>query len=610
MKKLFSLLLAVLMLSACLVGCVQSGNTPGNNSETTPGGDPGTTPGEPAGGVAQELTVCTGPDPETIDPALNSSVDGAIMLSNAFSGLYQWHTNEDGTQTIIADCAQEVVEPTQLDDGTYQYVITLKEGLKWSDGTELKASDFTYSWNRAVDPNTLSDYQYIFDVIAGYSDTTPELAIAADDAARTITIVTSALCPYFNQLMAFPTYFPVRKDIVEANPDDWTFSADTYVSNGAFKMAEWTVGDKIVFVRNENYWNAANVKLDKLTFALSSDDDAIFANFENGTYQYTTTVPISQIPVLKNDPNRMNVDFFIGDYSGTYFLQFNVEQSFKPGIGNVSDDPAAWTDWTPAQNAEVRHALGLLIDRNYIVDSITQGGQLPAYGFVPAGMDDGTGTEFRAKAEKWWSVDPADKEANIAEALDILKKYYTFDEATGTFTDFPVFEYSVNPTSGNLAMCAAIQDMWDDYGITVSVDQRDWAVIQTALSNGDFTMSRLGWIADYIDPITFLEIYVAASGNNHPRLGKDGAIGSAAVYGNGSQTWNEAYEQLIATIKTSSDIQARADAMYQAEKALMDTYAVIPIYYYTNPYLAKTNVKDFLYSPLGFVYFRTAYIEG
>ena len=120
MKKLFSLLLAVLMLSACLVGCVQSGNTPGNNSETTPGGDPGPTPGEPAGGVAQELTVCTGPDPETIDPALNSSVDGAIMLSNAFSGLYQWHTNEDGTQTIIADCAQEVVEPTQLDDGTYQ----------------------------------------------------------------------------------------------------------------------------------------------------------------------------------------------------------------------------------------------------------------------------------------------------------------------------------------------------------------------------------------------------------------------------------------------------------------------------------------------------------
>jgi len=337
---------------------------------------------------------------------------------------------------------------------------------------------------------------------------------------------------------------------------------------------------------------------------------AYFANFENGTYQYTTTVPISQIPVLKNDPNRMNVDFFIGDYSGTYFLQFNVEQSFKPGIGNVSDDPAAWTDWTPAQNAEVRHALGLLIDRNYIVDSITQGGQLPAYGFVPAGMDDGTGTEFRAKAEKWWSVDPADKEANIAEALDILKKYYTFDEATGTFTDFPVFEYSVNPTSGNLAMCPAIQDMWDDYGITVSVDQRDWAVIQTALSNGDFTMSRLGWIADYIDPITFLEIYVAASGNNHPRLGKDGAVGSAAGYGNGSQTWNEAYEQLITTIKTSSDMQARADAMYQAEKALMDTYAVIPIYYYTNPYLAKTNVKDFLYSPLGFVYFRTAYIEG
>ncbi len=586
MKKLFAVLLAALMLTGCLAGC-----STGSGSN-----------------VPQELTVCTGPDPQTIDPALNSSVDGAIMISNAFSCLYQWHDNDDGSQSIIADCAEEVVEPTVLEDGKCQYVVTLKEGLKWSDGQELKASDFVYAWNRAVDPATLADYQYIFDVIDGYDDTAPALNIAADDAARTITIVTKALCPYFNQLLAFPTYMPVRKDIVEADPEGWTFSPDTYVTNGAFKMQEWTVGDKIVFVRNDNYWDAKNVKLDKLTFALSDDDDAIFANYENGTYQYTTTVPVSQIPVLKNDSNRMNVDFFLGDYSGTYFLEFNVEVSFKPGLTSASSDPEAWVDWTPQQNAEVRHALALMIDRNYIVNEITQGGQKPAAGFVPEGMDDGTGKIFRENAEPWWSVDPADYEANVAEALEILKKYYTFDEATSTFTNFPAFEYSVNPTSGNLAMCAAIKDMWDDYGINPDVDQRTWSVIQTALTDGDFTMSRLGWIADYIDPITFLEIFVAASGNNHPRLGKDGMVGSAAVYGDGTQTWADAYESLITQIKASGDLEERANLMYQAEAVLRDTYAVCPIYHYTNPYLCKTNVKDYLYSPLGFIYFRNAYI--
>lgn len=586
MKKLFAVLLAALMLAGCLAGC-----STGSGSN-----------------VPQELTVCTGPDPQTIDPALNSSVDGAIMISNAFSCLYQWHDNDDGSQSIIADCAEEVVEPTVLEDGKCQYVITLKEGLKWSDGQELKASDFVYAWNRAVDPATLADYQYIFDVIDGYDDTAPALNIAADDAARTVTIVTKALCPYFNQLLAFPTYMPVRQDIVEADPEGWTFNPDTYVTNGAFKMQEWTVGDKIVFVRNENYWDAKNVKLDKLTFALSDDDDAIFANYENGTYQYTTTVPVSQIPVLKNDTNRMNVDFFLGDYSGTYFLEFNVEVSFKPGLTSASSDAEAWTDWTPQQNAEVRHALALLIDRNYIVDEITQGGQKPAAGFVPEGMDDGTGKIFRENAEPWWSVDPADYDANVAEALEILKKYYTFDEATGTFTNFPAFEYSVNPTSGNLAMCAAIKDMWDDYGINPDVDQRTWSVIQTALTDGDFTMSRLGWIADYIDPITFLEIFVAASGNNHPRLGKDGTIGSAAIYGDGTKTWADAYEALITKIKSSGDLEERANLMYQAEAVLRDTYTVCPIYHYTNPYLCKTNVKDYLYSPLGFIYFRNAYI--
>ena len=470
-------------------------------------------------GAAQDLTVCVGPDPETLDPAKNSSVDGAIILTNCYAGLYGY-AEEDGNLVIVPECAEEIVAPTELEGGKFQYVVTLKEGLKWSDGEELKASDFAYSWQRAAEPATAADYCYMFDVIDGFSyEDDCKLNVVADDEARTITIVTGAYCSYFDQLLAFPTYYPVRKDIVEGN-DAWATDVATYICNGPFSMKSWTVGSQIVFEKNANYWDADSVKLDTLTYFLSDDDDAIFANYTNGSIQYTTTVPVSQIPVLKADDTRMDVDFFIGDYIGTYYLELNVDWSFKPGLTTASNAEEAWEDWTPAQNAEVRHALGLLIDRNYIVEQVTAAGQLPAYGFVPAGMDDGTGTEFRSEAESWWSVDAADYEANCAEAVEILKKYYDYDEATGKFTNFPTFEYSANPTSGNLAICAAIQDMWDDYGIGVNVDQRTWAVIQTALTEGDFTLSRLGWIADYNDPVNFLEIVLSGSGNNHPRLGK------------------------------------------------------------------------------------------
>ena len=593
MKKTLTLLVAVVMTATALCGLVAC------NGKTSK--------------ADQNLTICVGSDPDTMDPALNSAVDGSIYLTNLFSGLYGYDKNLN----IVADCAKEVVKPTALtgaDEGKYQYVITLKDGLKWSDGTAMKASDFTYAWQRAADPATAADYQYIFDVIDGYAeDDTCDLNVTADDAAGTVTIVTAAYCSYFDQLLAFPTYFPVKQDLVKSNAN-WATSADTYVSNGAFKMKSWTVGKEIVFEKNENYWDAKNVKLDTITAFLSDDDDAIFANYTNGTIHYTTNVPVAQIPVLKADATRMNKDFFIGDYIGTYYLELNVEYSFKPGLAAADSSAAAWEGWDAAKNAEVRKALALLIDRNYIVKEVTAGGQLPAYGFIPAGMSDGNGHEFRKEADEWWSVEEAEYANNCAQAVEILKKYYNYDEATKKFTNFPKFEYSANPTSGNLAICAAIKDMWDDYGIEVNVDQRTWATIQKALTAGDFTLSRLGWIADYNDPVNFLEIYVAASGNNHPRLGKaaskDGAVsmGTQSVYGaTGDKSWTE-YDALIANIKTEADNAARANLMYEAEEWIRDTYTILPLYYYTNPYLSNPDLKDYIYSPLGWVSYKYAYM--
>ena len=574
MKRIFALVLALLMVTLALASC-----------------------GKEEKKEIKDITVCVGPDPETLDPALNSSVDGAIVLTNAFAGLYGYEADANGKPVIVAECAKEIVKPTALEGGKYQYVITLKDGLKWSDGTELKASDFAYSWQRAASPATAADYCYMFDVIDGFSyEDDCNLNVVADDAAKTITIVTGAFCSYFDQLLAFPTYYPVRKDIVEAGPDTWATKPETYICNGPFRMKSWTVGSDIVFEKNPNYWDADSVKLNTVKYFLSDDDDAIFANYTNGTIQYTTTVPVAQIPVLKADANRMNKDFFIGDYIGTYYLEFNVERSLAP----------EGKTFTEKEDADIRYAFSLLIDRNYIVENITAAGQTPAYGFVPAGMGDGNGKIFRNEAEKWWSVDKADLESNRAAAVEILKKYYTYDEATGKFTDIPKFEYSINPTSGNTAIAEAIQNQWSAYGIEVSIDTRTWSVIQTALTEGDFTMCRLGWIADYDDPVNFLEILLSGSGNNHPHLGKEGAKGSAAVYGpDGDKTW-AGYDELIGKIKTEADPEKRAALMYEAEEWVRDTYTILPLYYYTNPYLANTGLKNYLYSNLGWVSFKKA----
>ncbi|MGD9560358.1 MAG: ABC transporter substrate-binding protein [Oscillospiraceae bacterium] len=266
------------------------------------------------GGGKGDIMVCFSSDPETVDPALNSTVDGSTLIHNAFAGIYGWDKDSAGNPIVVPECAEALVEPTELPDGKFEYVFQLRDGLKWSDGEAMKASDFTYAWNRAVDPKTLADYQAIFGVIDGYDDVNPNLNISADDEANTVTVVTTAYCAYFDELMAFPTFFPVRQDIVEANPDGWATDVASYISNGPFKMSEWTVGSSIKYVKNEHYWNADKVKLDSLTFALSADDDANFVNFKNGTYKFLYNVPQQMIPEFIEE--RLGTRFFIGEYVG------------------------------------------------------------------------------------------------------------------------------------------------------------------------------------------------------------------------------------------------------------------------------------------------------
>ncbi|MDE6282242.1 MAG: peptide ABC transporter substrate-binding protein, partial [Oscillospiraceae bacterium] len=288
MKKFLSLLLAsamVLSLAACSNSQTNESKAPDNSGAVTESGAPD------ANGGSSSIAVCIASEPDTIDPALNSAVDGATLVSHLFSGLAKWSQDANGNLVIVPDAAAELPEGVINDDGTVTYTYTLKDGVKWSDGQAVTASDFVFAWNRAAGTELAADYGYMFEVVDGYADiwetddagnfVNPDAKLnckAVDEKTIEITLANSVA--YWNELLAFPTYFPVREDVV-AN-EAWATDPSTYVSNGAYKMTGWDHNSVITLEKNENYHDADAIKMDKIEFYLSDDANNMLTNFQNG----------------------------------------------------------------------------------------------------------------------------------------------------------------------------------------------------------------------------------------------------------------------------------------------------------------------------------------
>ncbi len=282
-------------------------------------------------GSSETISVCVGSEPDTIDPALNSAVDGAILTSHLFAGLAKWSQDENGNLVIQPDCATELPEGVMNDDGSITYTYTLKDGLKWSDGVELTAYDFEYAWQRAASVELAADYGYMFEVVKGYADIWAEepvegakLAVEAVDA-KTLTVTLVTPVAYWNELLAFPTYFPVREDVV-AN-EAWATEAGTYVSNGAYTMTAWEHSSTITLTKNENYHDAANVSMNEIKFYLSDDANNMLANFENGAWQLIDDVPTNEMAALKVEYPE---EFVVAGQIGTYYVCWNINEPLLP----------------------------------------------------------------------------------------------------------------------------------------------------------------------------------------------------------------------------------------------------------------------------------------
>ena len=282
-------------------------------------------------GSGDSLSVCVGSEPDTIDPALNSAVDGAILCSHLFAGLAKWDQDENGKLIIAPDCAVELPEGVMNDDGSITYTYTLKDDLKWSDGKPLTAQDFVFAWNRAASFELASDYGYMFEVVKGYSDVAGEnasadakLAVEAPDD-KTIVVTLNNPVAYWNELLAFPTYFPAREDVV-AN-EGWATDASTYIGNGAYVMDSWDHNSLISMKKNENYHDADSVSMNELKFYLSSDSNNMVTNFVNGTWQLIDDVPTNEIESLKAEYGD---EFVVAGQIGTYYVCWNINEPLLP----------------------------------------------------------------------------------------------------------------------------------------------------------------------------------------------------------------------------------------------------------------------------------------
>ena len=507
------------------------------------------------------LRINIGGEPDYLDPGLISSSDCSMLSTQSFVGLYGYDENSDLYATL-ADGDPEVSE-----DGL-TYTVKIKES-QWSDGTELTANDFLYSWNRVVDDATAADYEYLFDVVARNDDGT--VAVTADDD-YTLTITLTNPCPYFTQLMAMITYFPVPEDEVEAadpdgtNPGAWCQEAG-YKCNGAFKLDAWSHDESMTYVKNEYFYDADNVSLESLEYMLSEDDTATFAAYQSGDLDFADTIPTDELASVMEDE-----DFHKIPSQGTYYVAFNVNSDFFEGM-------------TRDEAAQFRKAICLFIDRQYIVDTVCQCGQQVADSFICPGMSDGNGNEFKTDDVSYYDPSEEALADNQAEGREILEGLgYTFtDNGDGSYTCEPsiTIPYILNEGSLHEGVAECIQQDLATMGITMSVELQDWNVLLENRKNGNYTFTREGWITDYDDPINYLELFTSDSGNNDPQFGVDPE--------EWAPEWDE-YDEMIDEIRTMTDYEARAEKCHEAEDYLMATWAVIPIYYYNDVYLQKTNV--------------------
>lgn len=563
-KKVISL-----MLAACMVMGMTACGASEATADSQPAADAATSETQAATTAAtdaaaattestgdKELAVQIGPDPETIDPALNSAVDGGNMLLHAYECLLI--VGEDGTLQPGQAESYEVSE-----DGL-TWTFHLRDGLKWSDGSDLTANDFVYSWKRVCDPEVAAPYaETVLGMVKGYDEAIDgnldALGVSAPDDS-TLVVELANPCSYFGSLAAFATLSPVQEATIEANGEAWATAPETYVSNGPFYMTEWVPSSHITFSKNPYYWNADAIKLDRLKFVLMEDSNAAYSAYQTGEVLLIKDVPTEEIPSLEGTD-----DFYVDPIIGTYYISLNIEKA-------------------PFDDVNVRKALSLAIDREYVASTLMQGTYTAAGNLMGPGWMDTDGKEFMDNANGGQPyIDTANFEANLEEAKQLLA-----DAGYPDGEGFPTISHTTNDAGYHKVVAEYLQQAWAELGIDLQVNIVEWSSFTPMRRSGDFEVARNGWVGDYSDPSNMLELFYTTNGNN------DGKFSNAD------------FDAAIDLSRSTLDAKERSTALHTAEDILMDQAGCIPLAYYNDFWLQSSKITGAWHSAYGYWYFMYA----
>ncbi|MFB7304725.1 peptide ABC transporter substrate-binding protein [Heyndrickxia sporothermodurans] len=548
-KSFYSFFAVFLAAMLMLAGCF------GGKEETAKpaDGDSGKKTEESKG--TKVLRLNNTEEPGALHPGLAQGTHDSWILEGTFEGL----TKKTPEGKIVEGMAEKW-EPSK--DGL-KWTFHLRDGIKWSNGDPVTAEDFEYAWKYALNPKTASDYAYQLYYLKGGSEYNnykltkskdpkklakqdKELKALEDKVGvkatddKTLVVTLSAPTAYFLDLTNFYTYYPINKKVQEANPK-WYTEASSYVSNGAFKLTEWKHKESLKLEKNENYYDKDNIKLDEVDFAVIDNESTAYQMYQNGELDMVYPIPQDVLPTLKD-----NKEFHNSPDLATYYYNLNNNKK-------------------PFTNAKVRKALSMAIDRKAIVDSVAQGGQQPAYSVVPPGIPEDESTDYQKKGGDLFSEDVDQAKTLLAEGLK--------EEG---MSKMPKFSILYNTNEGHKKIAEAVQQMWKkNLGVDVSLENVEFQVKIDREHAGDYEVSRAGWIGDYVDPMTFMDLWVSTGPQNDAKFN------------------NKEYDKLIDTAKKSIDNEVRMKAMHDAEKILMEEMPVIPVYFYTKPYVLKENVTGF-----------------
>ena len=503
---------------------------------------------------AQKIIWAVHNEADTLDPGISNNTFASPILINVFEGLMTYNPS--------GDLIPGVAESYTIDESGTSYTFVLRDGLKWSDGSDLTAEDFIYAWTRVITPETASNFStMITDYVKNSKEffdgeaKIEDVGFKALDA-KTIQIDTYAPTPYFLDILSTYTWSPVKRSVVEANPEAWARDASNYICNGPFKPVDLTIGKGYVLAKNDYYYDAAKVKLREINMRLIPDNSTALTAFESGEIDGIYDVPVDDIPRLKAESSEY---YSIPQFGDTYFL--------------INTGKAPLDDW------RVRKALALALDRNSLIQNVLQTSDLPATGLVAPGyvVNGKDYTDGRPD----YDVTPT---ANIEMARNLLS-----DAGYPNGAGFPRLNLSYYTNANVKKYTEAMQQMWkENLNIDMDISTEEWKVYYDNVQAFNYDVCAMGWGGDYLNPITFLECFISDSVNNN------------------TQWKNSDYDKYIREAMGTVDPVKGMELMRSGEDILMGEggFPLIPLYYRSRNIMMKYNVRGWYLTALNNMYFK------